>query len=440
MKGVTVDDKKVTRVFNMLIAKVIDKVPCDYLMCQVTATSNGKDSNIISDVKVNPPKQYTKATLEKVAGLNCSNGGHIEENINFGLKDGKLDGAGISLERLASMAALNSDGNKQYLTSKGGMVIISEIWLGNDKELLRLIGYRVVNVKGAATLKLKDALTYGRKMTEKGEVPFQNAQFVSGGNVKSDFIRSYENHRFMIEVVKSEQKKVERSTFDVSKTEDTKKLESKFKKEAGKYDLDQRRILELAMKDGVLSNTLMNPELNKYQMSTLRSLSKEGVDISEIGNPEFTSQVMMLLGLDMKNGYDISQYNSPEYTFEQISELSLANELGVDLKEMLNPSLTSIEMQRLREKKEKGLWKTTDKWRSEKEYKDDMNVRKDEERTLNIIYQENGVYGAGYYIFITRKDGKAKEVGFKKSIDEARTFARCQCNINRISKIVEKLK
>lgn len=266
--------------------------------------------------------------------LSSFSSGAIWSNVK--VENGKLKGSSGDLERF------NNKVNNPY-------VILSQI-VDNNKNVL---GYKVANYAGGVkNTSIKDMIAYGNRVTKQGGVPIQNAIFVSADESKKAHYKAYPDCRFIEEVlVKKENKYTEVKRVNTNQNAKTlTKLEDLYNKE-------QIAQLRLGKSEGLDIRVYANPAISAESMYELRMGMKAGVNVRPLAHPDFKPEAIKFYITELKDGIDIRQFLNPKYDLGQIASLSLAVDLGLDISKMANPKLKAVEMDEIRERLERGIWK-----------------------------------------------------------------------------------
>ena len=219
-----------------------------------------------------------------------------------------------------------------------------------------LKGYRIITYTGkVTTLRVKDMVSYGERVSKEGGVPIQNAIFIQATADKKAYFKAYIENQFIVETIHKSKNKYT----DVKKVnleENSKALKS-IKDIFSDEQIEQ---LKLGKKNGVNIKVYANPALSPNQMKILREGLQDKVNVSLIARPEFKEDAMQLYADDLRDGMDIKKYLNPEYSIAQISELALGYLAGLDIAKYANPKITASEMSEIRERLETGIWNSKD--------------------------------------------------------------------------------
>lgn len=241
---------------------------------------------------------------------------------------------------------------KRFTTGKNKPgVILSQII---DEVGIR--GYRVATYNGKiTTMRVKDIISYGERISREGGVPIQNAQFVPASGEKKAFFKAYEDGQFLLETITKS-----KNTYADVKKPNVEENGKALRSIKDIFTPEQIEQLTLGKKNGVNIKIYANPALTPGQMKILRVGLEDKVDVRVIARPEFSEDAMQLYADDLRDGLDIKRYLNPEYTIAQISELALGYMAGLDIAKYANPKISAQEMSEIRERLENGIWNSTD--------------------------------------------------------------------------------
>ena len=198
-------------------------------------------------------------------------------------------------------------------------------------------------------------MEYCRKVSNAGEVPIQNGQYVQESGGRQSFIRAYPGGEYIKEVVvRRRSKHVKPANVDQQRNEKAiSRIEELFTPE-------QIKQLKLGKMNGVDIKVYGNNKLSAEQMEVIRKGLEDGINAKLYADPAYSVDAMRILRADMKYGVDVSYYLNPEYSAEQLSELANGFISGVDVSVYADPKIPPQEMAEIRMRLENGIWREMD--------------------------------------------------------------------------------